>query len=312
MPPIIAISSIFKNYPRRQPHLFLSRSSRKTANRSPWAKPAWPPGRIKIIFEITRSSDVLTYAVFHTGDHTINCAVKEDGDKEGYAKMVQELRGPFEHGDFPEMIRVMDRHFGPVHYSVQHLFHDEQREVLDKILAHPRDEIYSTLRHITEYYAPLHRFMADMHTPPLKALGMATEIVLNNELRRQLQGDKLDLERIRGLLAECAATKTPLYSNDMAYALKGHFDRVGDCFAADYRDMDGLQQFVDAAELARMRSFQNQPVETAKHLLQPDDGRACRKCGVARRDGNEQAKEWVEKFLLLGEKLGFAVDAQPK
>jgi hypothetical protein len=205
----------------------------------------------------------------------------------------------------------MDRHFGPEHYSVQHLFHDEQREVLEKILANPRDEIYGTLRHITEYYAPLRRFMADMHTPPLKALAMASEIVMNNELFHQIAAESLDLERIRGLLAESAATKTPLYNDDLAYALKAHFDRVGDRLTADYRNLGCLQDFVDSAELARLAPFKTnlwKPQNTYYDLL----GTALPEMKNCAAEGNEQAKEWVEKFTVLGEKLGFAADAQPK
>jgi hypothetical protein len=262
-------------------------------------------GRIKIIFEVTRFAEVLTYAVFHTGDHIINCAVKENGDKEGYAKLVEELRAPFEHGDTIEMIRVMDGHFGPVHYSVQHLFRDEQHKILERILASPRDEIYNTLRHITEHYAPLQRFVADLRSPPLKALGMATEIVLNTEMRRQFEGDTLDLERVRSLLAECAATKVTLYSQDLAYALKAHFDRVGEAFVSKLQDMEPLQHFVDAAELARIAPFQSN-LWKPQNIYYEMMTTALPKMRRRAAEGNEQAGAWVEKFRVLGEKLGFS------
>jgi hypothetical protein len=199
----------------------------------------------------------------------------------------------------------MDRHFGPVHYSVQHLFHDEQHKILERILASPRDEIYNTLRHITDHYAQLQRFMAELRSPPLKALGMATEIVLNTELRRQIESDSLDLERVRSLLAECAATKVPLYSQDLAYALKAHFDRISEAFLAKFQDMDALQHFVDAAELARIAPFQSnlwKPQNIYYEMLSTafEEMRRCAS------EGNEQAAAWVAKFRVLGEKLGFA------
>jgi alpha-amylase/alpha-mannosidase (GH57 family) len=305
-----AISSLFQTYPE-EARIYSFTIRQEDRQLFTVGKTRLAAGRIKIIFEITRSTDTLTYAVFHSGDHTINCAVREDGDTEGYKKMVQELRAPFEHGDFAEMIRVMDRHFGPAHYSVEHLFHDEQRVILDRILASPRDEIYNTLRHITEHYAPLRRFMADLHTPPLKALGMATEIVVNTELRRQFEGDALDLERVRNLLAESAASKVTLYSEGLAYALKAHFDRLSDRFVTEFLDMDCLQHFVDAAELTRITPFQInlwKPQNTYYDILMKDMSEI-RRCADA---GNEQAKAWVEKFLTLGEKLGFAGEVKSK
>jgi alpha-amylase/alpha-mannosidase (GH57 family) len=305
-----AISSIFENYGETA-RIYSFSVQQQDRQSFTVGKTRLATGRIKIVFEVTGSFDVLTYAVFHTGDHTINCAVREDGDIEGYKKMAQDLRAPFEHGDFPEMIRVMDRHFGPVHYSVQHLFHDEQRELLDKILANPRDEIYGTLHHITEYYAPLRRFLAGLHTPPLKALAMATEIVLNNELLRQLKGDSLDLERVRGLLDECAATKTPLYNEELAYALKAHFDRVVDRLAGDFRNIENLQHSIDAAELVRIAPFETnlwKPQNIYYSLMST----ALPEMSRCAAEGNEQARVWVEKFRLLGDKLGFAVDAKPQ
>jgi hypothetical protein len=199
----------------------------------------------------------------------------------------------------------MDGHFGPVHYSVQHLFRDEQHKILERILASPRDEIYNTLRHITEHYAPLQRFVADLRSPPLKALGMATEIVLNTEMRRQFEGDTLDLERVRSLLAECAATKVTLYSQDLAYALKAHFDRVGEAFVSKLQDMEPLQHFVDAAELARIAPFQSN-LWKPQNIYYEMMTTALPKMRRRAAEGNEQAGAWVEKFRVLGEKLGFS------
>jgi len=305
-----AISSLFQSYPE-EARIYAFTVRQEDRQLFTVGKTRLAAGRIKITFEITRSSDLLTYAVFHTGDHTINCAVREDGDAEGYAKLVQEVRAPFEHGDFPEMIRVMDRHFGPNHYSVEHLFRDEQRRILDQILASPRDEIYGTLRHITEYYAPLRRFMADLRSPPMKALGMAAEIVLNSELRRQFESGSLDVERVRSLLVECAASKVTLYSEDLAYALKEHFDRLSDHFVTEYRDMDRLQHFVNAAELAHNIPFQInlwKPQNTYYDVM-TSALPAMRKCAA---EGNDQAKAWVEKFLVLGKKLGFTAAVQTR
>jgi hypothetical protein len=305
-----AISSLFQSYPT-EARIYSFTVRQEDRQLFTVGKTRLATGRTKIIFEITRSSDPLTYAVFHTGDHIINCAVREDGDPQGYAKLVQELRVPFEHGDFSEMIRVMDHHFGPIHYSVEHLFRDEQRVVLDQILASPRDEIYGTLRHITEHYAPLRRFMADLRSPPLKALGVATEIVLNAELRRHFESHSLDLERIRSLLAECAVSKVPLYTEDLAYVLKKHLDDVSDRFLASFRDMDCLQNFINAAEMTRIVPFQTnlwKPQNTYYDIMAASLPEM-RQCAS---DGNEQAKVWIEKFLVLGEKLAFAAPLPTK
>jgi hypothetical protein len=305
-----AISSLFQSY-SEETRIYAFTIRQEDRQLFTVGKTRLATGRIKIVFLNSRSSDVLTYAVFHTGDHTINCAVRQDGNPADYAKLVQELRAPFDHGDFPEMIRVMDRHFGPVHYAVGNLFRDEQRRILDQILASPRDEIYNTLRQITDHYAPLRRLMADVHAPPLKALGMATEIVLNTELRRQFESDSMDLERVRALLVECGSTHVTLYNEDLAYALKGYFDRVSDRFVSSFSDLDALQRLLDAAELTHSTPFQInlwKPQNAYFDVMMAALPKMREKAG----QGNEQVKTWVEKFVMLGDKLGFSSMARPK
>jgi alpha-amylase/alpha-mannosidase (GH57 family) len=303
-----AISSLFQSYPE-EARIYAFTIKQEDRELFTVGKTKLATGRIKIIFEITRTTDVLTYAVFHTGDHTINCALKEDGDKEGYAKMVEELKEPFNKGDFPEIIRIMDRHFGPAHYSVGHLFRDEQRKVLEQILAAPRNEIYGTLHHITEYYAPLRRFMADLHAPPLQELTVASEIVLNAELQKQFAAETLDVERVRALLAECAAGKVPLDSDKLAYVLKENIERLSQRFLENARDMQCLQEFLNMAEVIKIVPFKInfwKPQNTYYEIFltaMPEMRRCC-------AEGNEQSRTWVEKFLLLGDKLGFAPAAQ--
>jgi hypothetical protein len=265
-------------------------------------------GRIKITSEITRTSDLLTYAVFHTGDHNINCAVREDGDLEGYARMAAGMRTPFEHGDIPEMIRLMDRHFGAVHYSVEHLFRDEQREILEEILRVPGEEIFNTLRHITERYAPLRHFMTNLRAPPLRSLAMAVEIVLNSELQEQFGREVPDVKRIREILDECAATKVTLYTEKLAYVLKRHLDRVGENFMLSPQDLESLTRFASAAELAGAVPFQVNlwKPQNIYHEMLTGALSEMRRCA---EQGNQRAGAWVENFLVLGQKLGFAAAA---
>jgi hypothetical protein len=62
-------------------------------------------------------------------------------------------------------------------YSLKNLFRDEQFKVLNQILAATRDEIHNTYRLLTDRYAPLTRFLNDIHVPPLNSLAPATEFV---------------------------------------------------------------------------------------------------------------------------------------
>src|SRR5256885_12283306 len=47
-------------------------------------------------------------------------------------------------------IRVMDRHFGQTSYSLKSLFKDEQRRILNEILASAREDLEGRFRLITD------------------------------------------------------------------------------------------------------------------------------------------------------------------
>src|ERR1700683_4264966 len=109
-------------------------------------------GRSRVTFAITGNSDDIIYGVLHTGDHNLNCGVRFHEGREQYEALVREAKAEFERADFPQTIRVLDRHFGATHYSLKNLFRDEQFKVLNQILAHTREDIYNTYRLLTDRY----------------------------------------------------------------------------------------------------------------------------------------------------------------
>ncbi|MGH7954197.1 MAG: DUF3536 domain-containing protein, partial [Limisphaerales bacterium] len=191
-----AISSLFQSYPdESRVYSFTVRQEDRQLFTAGNVRLA--VGRIKVTFDVTRNSDVVAYGVLHMGGHNLSCGTRFYQGQENYAAMIEEMRAAFGRADFPHVIRLMDRYFGEPHYSVKNLFRDEQRKALNQVLAATREEIHNTYRLITDRYAPLVRFLADLKAPALKDLALATELVLNSELRRQFDGDALDFERVR-------------------------------------------------------------------------------------------------------------------
>ena len=296
-----AISSLFESYPdetkiysynvrQEDRQLFTAGNARLAI------------GRIKVSFVVTKASDVLTYGVLYMGEHNLNCGVRFY-QPEDYASLVQDTKAAFERADFPELIRVMDRHFGQANYSLKNLFRDEQVKVLNQILATTRDDIYNTYRLLTDRYAPLTRFLNDIHAQPLNSLAPATEFVLNADLRKQFENGHLDAERVKNLLAEAKNTKVPLENDVLAFAVKKHFDRLGDELFKSPEDADVLQRFINSAVLIQIFPFgvnlwkaQNIYDQLVAKILPEMKNRA-----------DEKSKAWTEKFLTLGEQLGFHV-----
>jgi hypothetical protein len=301
-----AVSSLFESYPEVA-HLYSFTVRQEDRQLFTAGNARLALGRINVAFDITHSADVLTYAVIHLGDHNLNCAVRFDGKPEAYAALLKDMRAAFDRADFAEIIRLMDRHFGGTHYSLKSLFRDEQRKVLNLILAATRDDIHNTYRLITDRYTSLMRFLADLRAPSLKPLELAAGTVLNDELRRQFESDNMDLERVRSLLAECEAAKLPLDGDTLAYALKGQLERLSDQFVKSPESVEALQRLTGAASLIPRLPLNVNLWKTQNTYYGMLDG-VLSKMRTQAGDGREPAREWMDKFLNLGKQLGFRID----
>jgi alpha-amylase/alpha-mannosidase (GH57 family) len=264
-------------------------------------------GMIEVRFEVTRSADQLVYGVLHLGDHNLTCGVRPDGDPASFGALIKEASEAFERGDFPEVIRIMDRHFQPAHYSLKSLFRDEQRKILNQILSATRDEIHNAYRRISDQYMPLVRFLDDLRVPAPQALHLAFELVLNAELCREFERDTVDVEQVRRLLKDCQTTKVNLETAALGYAAKNCLDRLAAQLRETPDDLALLQKVVDVASVVREFPFEVNLWKPQNIYNKMSATVLAVKHNLAAQ-GDADARAWTEKFLALGEQLGFHVE----
>jgi alpha-amylase/alpha-mannosidase (GH57 family) len=298
-----AISSLFESYPD-DAKIFAY--AIKQEDRQVWTagQARLAVGRIKVTFDITQNSDVCIYGAIYIGGHNLNCGVRLFQSPEKYEQFVAEARKAFETADFPETIRVLDRHFGETHYSLKSLFRDEQFKVLNQILAATREDIYNAYKSITDRYAPLANFLNDIHLPPLQSLAPAAEFVINAELQKQFENGHPDAERVKSLIQTAQNTNATIEKDVLGFAVKKHFDRLSEEFLKSPEDLEVLQRFSNSAALlpvlplqVNLWKAQNTYDQLRGKLLSEIEGR-----------GDDKSGAWLDKFLTLGEQLGFHVE----
>ncbi|MFQ5874371.1 MAG: DUF3536 domain-containing protein, partial [Dehalococcoidia bacterium] len=263
-------------------------------------------GRARGTHEITAESALLSFGVLHFGDHNVNAGVREYQGEEAYQSMVIELSAAFGSGEFPEVIRAMDRHFGDCNYSVRSLFKDEQRKVLDQILESTLAGVEATYRQHHEVNYPLMRFLADLGAPVPNALRTAAEVVVNTDLRASLAGETLDEERIGRLLEDASAYSLHLDTEGLGYLFHQTLERMMERLMAAPGDLALLERLGAALGLAQSLPFdvdlwrvQNLYYRMAQSVLPAYLSRA--------PEGDITAQEWVKRFISLGEQLSVKV-----
>jgi alpha-amylase/alpha-mannosidase (GH57 family) len=296
-----AVSSLFEEY-GEQPRIYCYSINVEDYQSFAAGKPKLAVGRAKVTSEITGESSLLSFGVLHFGDHTLNAGVREYQGEEAYQAMVQEVTQAFSTADFPEVIRLLDKHFGTSTYSIKSLFRDEQRKVLSYILESVLSEAEAAYRELYERHYPMMRFLTEIGNPLPKALLSAAEFILNTDLHRELSGESLDVERIEGLLDDAWSWNAALDTEGLAYLLQQTLERMINRFASTPEDLDLLKDLVAAVTLAlsvplvvNLGKVQNLYYE----MLQTTYPRFQRKA----QQGDTVAVEWNSQFISLGEKL---------
>jgi len=301
-----AVSSLFESYPERSRiYCYIADMKHYQAQEAGMARLA--VGRVKLTSVITGESEQLTFGVLHFGDHNITAGVRPFRAEEAYAEMVREVTGTFYSADLPEVIRLLDKHFGELTYSLKSLFRDERRKILDLIMQSTLGEAEASYRQIFEHHAPLMRFILDSGAPVPPSFHAAAELVLNANLRHALEEDVVDPERARGLMAEAQFWKVELDSVGLAYTIQKTAERLAGRFARQPEEISTLQAL--AATVATIRS-----------LAFPVDVSEIQNCyygvlkgsyqGLRERasEGAAEAGAWIDLFLALGADLAVHVE----
>jgi len=301
-----AISSIFRAYPE-DGELFcfdLHRDSHEsfTSGRGKVAL-----GRARIRSRITEETEDICFAVLHLGDQNLSAAVRryspgDPADVAAFATFSAEIRQAIRKANLPEVIRLIDRFFGALAYSLTSLFADEQHRILRTILDRTLAEMEDSLRKIYEDHASLLRFLTEsgMAAPP--ALAIAANFALNASLRRAIEAEEFDAPEIEALLARAAADQVVLDTQVLSFAAGQRMKRA----------MVKLEAAADAGRapatglnsaLAIAAALRAMPFEVTLWQSQNIWNDLFR-----RSDRNYWSAEWKTGFHKLGEALNICVD----
>ncbi len=299
-----AISSIFRPYGEKT-RIFSYTFEEEHRNLLTSGKTKLAIGRTRLISEITQESRLMTYAILYMGEHNLTGGVRDFQSVEAYDEMFQALQGTYERADFPESIRLLDRYFGQPSYSLSSLFRDEQRRILDEILASTREDLESRFRLIAERYAPLMKFLHTAGAPLPEALCTTMDFVLRSDIRRQIENEPQNLDLLRTRLQEASAGGVQVLDSSIDFAIKNKMEQMIEALAAHPEELERMTALDAFARLVlplplalNLWKVQNTYWEMMQQRLPDFRERAAK--------GGEPAQVWVTQFLNLGRTLGFA------
>lgn len=300
-----AMSSLFEAYDQHT-HIYLYDFESEERQVHVAGKTKLACGRVRVGFQIARESSVMNYAALYMGEHHVVCGVEPSTGAKAFQQATEAMRAAFERADYAEVIRLIDQHLQAPSYTLKTLFKDEQRKIINQILATARDDLERGYRIVTERYLPLMNFLRDLHIPPPGPLRSAAEFVLHADACRALSADSPDLDHVRSVLEQARVQQINIFDAELAYVVKATLERMMQKLTANPGDVKLLQHVAALAGLVRGTPLDLNlwKVQNAYWgMLQSDSPGFRPKAGQA----DSGAIEWTKAFLALGEQLNFAV-----
>ncbi|MGB6306042.1 MAG: DUF3536 domain-containing protein, partial [Acidobacteriaceae bacterium] len=294
-----AVISLFEPQPETTP-LFCYDVRRKSGQLLTLGRGRFAYGQAEICSQITLECENVVFAVLHVGDQNLSAGVRRADavSESSFQQFTARMQKAILSADMTEAVRFFVREFDSTGYSLNSLFRDEQRRILQQLLDTTLAEMEGTLRTMYDDHISLLHYLSLSGMPKPPVLMLAAQFSLNADLRQELANDPFDAARLRGVLTQIQADQIEV-------------DSISIPFAAGQRMLRAMQEL----ELHMDRKYLDTALQVCDVLhelpIQVDVWEAQNRWYTIsrhRKFAAAQDGEWEQKFRELGTKLDIDVD----
>lgn len=261
-------------------------------------------GKISVSSKITEESELISFCVLHFGGHALNGRVRTFLGPDAYQSMKKEIISTFEKGDFADIVRLMDHHFGLHNYSLTNLFRDQQRNILNLLMTKTLEDFEKTYRQIYDNNKILMGFLRETGMPLKRAFLSAAEVILNFDIKKAFMDELVDVERIQNLISDMKKWDVSLDSVDIEFAVRRALEEQMEKFYTNPSDLTILLDIQQRLELLKLLPVEINYWQTQNIYYKIAKG-LYSEIGLKASSGDEEAIRWVNAFKYLGKMLFF-------
>lgn len=296
-----AVSSLFEDEPEA-----LTIFNYSTSNESFVKKEAGEQklvlGITKVKSLVTRSEKKFAFAVIYLGKHNIIGNISLDMEQDKFAGMQFRMVKAFEEGRLGDVIGTMQTYFGPEKYTIWQLFKDEKRKVLDLIAHQSMSELESSLRRTYDRDYPLVNALSTNGIPIPNAYRTTFEYILNADLIKCFQSDKINIKEMERISTELARWNLKIEDPGKVERLAGE---------SIFKELKRISNERENAK--RLQRLNRVFPLLEKFNLDPNLHKSQNlyfEISIEHRNNpiGAQETDWMEQFNLLGDNLGVKVE----
>jgi alpha-amylase/alpha-mannosidase (GH57 family) len=301
-----ALSSVFDEEETEQAEIYCYSVKPEGYQRSEAGVQVLITQKLDIASNITEEKQSFVSAVLYLGDQNLFAALRPGLLDENFRQIEQKLTESFNRGDNNEVMQLMNDAFGQKSFSLSHLFKDQQRQIVNRLLANTWEEIETSFRHIYDHNYVLMLTIRNMKMPLPRALAAPAEFILNQDLCREIQADEIDLTRLTNLAGDARRLSLDLDTQKLRFVGGHRISRMMDSFKESLDDLELLQTIGKTLEILKtvtsdidLQNAQNIFFEVAKSRYPQVEQNA--------QSGEKMAAKWVAEFKNLAQQLGLVV-----
>jgi hypothetical protein len=294
-----AVSSIFEEDPESFP-VFNYTTQNELFIRKEAGEQKLVLGVTKVRSNVTRSEKKFAFAVIYMGQHNIIGNISLDMEEDKFAAMQAGVVSAFDEGRLGDIIGLMQQYFGPEKYTIWQLFQDEKRKVFNLITQQSMRDLEDSLRRIYNRDYPLVNALANNDTPIPNAYRTTFEYILNADLIRCFQTERINVRQVERIMSELTKWKLNIEDTGKIERLAGEsifkeLKRIG----AESENIKRIERLNRLFPL--LKNFKISPMLYKSQNLYFE-------ISVERKDREGQPPEWVRQFGILGDNLGVKVE----
>ncbi|HUU52595.1 MAG TPA: DUF3536 domain-containing protein [Candidatus Heimdallarchaeota archaeon] len=259
-------------------------------------------GKARIRSNTIWEEDTISYAVLHFGDQNLNGGARHFTDDSAFSVMQNEIKEAFLKGDIPQVVRLMDKHFGDHNYSLWHLLRDKKREVLNLILNSTLEEAEESLRQIFEKHYTVMYALKENNIPLPKSFAAAMEFILNADFKKLMEEDVLDLKNLKRIIDEFRKWDLTPDKSLLGYVASLKLNMILGEIQTEPKDLSGLKKADDL--LNTLKAF---PVDLNLWRSQNIYFTLCQNLARVMQEreksGDPLARQWMELMKNIGSHL---------
>lgn len=291
-----AISSLFSEYPDVL-DIYSFKATSEIYELQLAGKYKLATGKAVIHSKITWEEGAFCFCVLHLGEHQLFAGIRPFLNKEAYELMHQEINGAFDKGNVQEVLMLIDKHFGSHHYSFWHLFRDDQKRIVSKLLENDLQGMESMYRQMYDNHYHLMHIIQDMGMPLPQHMKVTRDVVMNNRIKKIIENGKVDQWELHYLQSEIARLNVDLDTVTLNFLASIHVAEVLEKFANNFKDYDLLRHAIGLIKAGTTLSLDPDfwRVRNIVFVLKKKHYDAFKQAA----DDDPEAKEWCDHFGQL-------------